>query len=1338
VASAPFPLTDLQEAYLVGSTRLVELGGVRPSLYLELELVDLDLPRAERAVDLLIAHHDHLRTEILPEGVQRVMDRVPPFELPVVDLTGLAPDRQQAALSRTRQRMSQQGVGPTGWPLFELAVSRLRPHRVRVHLALSLLLLDGRSIRQVWHEWQVLYRDPAAPLATAASTFQQCRLAQLAHERTDAYAADWRYWQSRLDSLPEAPRLPLARRPEAIDRVRFTRRTCHLTRAQWQRLSANVRQHRLLPVTALLHLFAETLGGWAADPHFCLNVVHQGWSANRPETVGVVGQFGATLPLEIHGGGGYWDRARQTQSQLWRDFEHSAVSGVRIAREAAARRGRPPYAMLPYVFTSMLAPDTAAAGGPAGADRPAALRPACRTVDSSLCTPQVLIDNQVVATEDGGLDCVWDVVDDAFPPGLPELMFAAYSGMVSAVAGPDGARAAPGPVPAGHRDRVAALNRPSGPAPAGRLQDGFLRWAAARPDRMAVITPSGALSYRRLEVASRVVAGWLGRQGVGRGDVVPVVMAKGWEQVVAVLGVLRAGAAYCPLDAGLPPRRLRELLDEVAARVAIVQSHAAPDLHRRHGLAVLPVDRWEQVRDGGTGPVPDGDPTGGDPTDLAYVIYTSGSTGRPKGVMVEHRAALNTVCDLTGRIGLDAGDRVFGVSSLSFDLSVWDVFGTLAAGAALVLPAASERPDPVAWVATAARHRVTVWNSVPALAELLVEVAEQQPGSGRPPLRACLLSGDWIPLPLPDRLRGIWPEARIVALGGATEASIWSNWFDVDRVEPGWRSVPYGTPLRNQTMAVLDHRMEPRPPWAEGEIYIGGTGLARGYWRDPERTAERFVRHPRTGQRWYRTGDLGRYWPDGTIELLGRVDRQVKIQGFRVEPGEVEAAIGSHPAVRACLVSAERVPGGQRRLVALAVPRPGSRPTGPELLAHLRDRLPHYLVPSRLHVVTDLPLTANGKVDVERAVAMLPAPGAVPGRPDGAPDGEPDGALVQRLSRVWADLLGRDGIDIDDDFFALGGTSLLALRLTHRLRTELGVDLRFGQIFEAPTVRGLARRVAGGAPSGTCAVELASGEGTELVLFHPVGGAVTSYLELARAWPGPVRAFQSRGLVSGGHGGDPDPAAPEPHAPDLEAMAAGYRAELRARCPAGPYLLAGWSMGGVLAYEVGGQLARLGQECRIVMIDSHVPEPAPPAGPAARHRDFLRDLAGGHLPGAVAAALERAAGPDLARVARDLAVAHRLLPAATDVEAYTHLAGVHSHNARILAAYRPGRSSLPALLLAAGEPRGRPDPAPAWRALCPGVTMEVLPDDHYRVLAGERRAAAVVARVRAWLGRVRE
>lgn len=578
----------------------------------------------------------------------------------------------------------------------------------------------------------------------------------------------------------------------------------------------------------------------------------------------------------------------------------------------------------------------------------------------------------------------------------------------------------------------------SGPVVGDRLEQGVRRAAERQPDAVAIYSTRRTVTYDELGRATAELADRLLRAGAEPGRLVAVVMDKGWEQVVGVLAILAAGAAYLPIDANLPEARIRHLLAH--GEVDLVLTQPGPELRLGWPDTVrrLVVDDTLLSSPRRAWPAP------GSSDEIAYVIYTSGSTGLPKGVTIDHPAAMNTVEDVNRRFRVTAADRVLGVSSLSFDLSVWDVFGVLGVGGALVLPDHGG-PDPAGWAELCDLYGVTVWDSVPALMELVVDYARHRPELLRS-LRLVMLSGDWIPLPLPDRIRELC-DASVVSLGGATEASIWSIFHPIERVDPAWSSIPYGRPLANQSFHVLGAALEPVPPGERGELYIGGAGLARGYWRDEERTNQAFVTDPRSGARLYRTGDHGRSWPDGTIEFLGREDTQVKVQGYRIELGEIEAALRTLPSVEAAVVIARGERDGDRLLVAYVVL---GAPTGLDVLeAALRRELPPYMIP--LFVALDaLPLTGNGKVDRR----SLPDPFA------GRTGREPLPADVERrVAALVAEILGRTEDDVleVDNLLALGATSMAVARIATAVEHSFGVRRAITDIYREPTVSALAR-----------------------------------------------------------------------------------------------------------------------------------------------------------------------------------------------------------------------------------------------------------------------------------------
>jgi amino acid adenylation domain-containing protein len=440
---------------------------------------------------------------------------------------------------------------------------------------------------------------------------------------------------------------------------------------------------------------------------------------------------------------------------------------------------------------------------------------------------------------------------------------------------------------------------------------------------------------------------------------------------------------------------------------------------------------------------------------VAYVIFTSGSTGTPKGVAVTHRAAANVI-DWVNRVhDVGPADRLLFVTSLCFDLSVYDIFGTLAAGASIRLVSNAELQEPARLLDILRTEEITFWDSAPAAMQQLTSLLPADGPAALSALKLVLLSGDWIPLSLPDRIRAAAPAARVISLGGATEATVWSNSYPVGDVAPHWVSIPYGRPIQNATYHVLDPYLNPSPVGAAGELYIGGDCLALGY-TDPQLTAASFIPNPFAvipAARMYRTGDRARYRPDGNIEFLGRIDQQVKVRGFRIELGEIEQALIGHPAVQETLVIVRDDKPGDRRLVAYFVLAPGASCSANELRPFLKEKLPEYMVPSAFVSIEAIPVTANGKVD-RRA---LPSPESAPS--DRRSFVAPANKIEQRLAEIWCELLSVEGVGVHDDFFDLGGHSLLATQAIARIRDALNVDLPLRKLFEATTIYELSKLI---------------------------------------------------------------------------------------------------------------------------------------------------------------------------------------------------------------------------------------------------------------------------------------
>jgi mycobactin phenyloxazoline synthetase len=996
-----FPLALMQHAYWIGRDGGQALGSVAAHLYVELDGRRIDPARFERAVRALVTRHPMLRVAVSDGGTQRILPGRPEPAITVHDLRQA--DDPEAELERVREEMSVQMLPIDEGRVFDARLSLLPEGAARLHLDVDMVAADAMSYRTLLDDLAALYEgEPLEPI-----TYTYARYLA-ADPRAEARARDRQWWAGRLGDLPGPPELPVV--PEPGDRV--VRMHHWLAPDDRKRLIARAHREGITPAMALAAVFAEVIGAWSATPRFLLNLPLFHREPVHPEVDKVVGDFTGSIMLEVDLTEElpFTERARAVQAKLHTAGAHSDYSGLEVLRDLSRERGE--QLIVPIVYTSALNL------GELFGDR---VRGAFGEPEWIVSQgPQVLLDAQVTEVS-GGLLLNWDVRDPAFPEGVADAMFAAYTAAITRLGAEDADWARPLRITATPeqmrvRHRLNATEAP----PARTLTEGFFRFARETPDAPALrwggdgTLTYGGLADRALRLAGRLV----NEEGVRPGDRVSIELPKGPDQAIAVLGVLAAGAAYVPIGPEQPDTRRKKIRESASVAASLTSVDGAE-----------PLDEPVPVR----------------PGQVAYVLFTSGSTGEPKGVEVSHGAAMNTIGDLVERFDLGPSDATLGVSALDFDLSVFDLFAPWWSGGAIVLPEQDDRRDAAAWAELAWRWSVAVLNCVPSVLDMLLATGPV------PSLRLVLLGGDWVGAHLPGLLRERAPEARFVALGGTTETAIHSTVLEVEdgRVPDGRHAIPYGVPLRGVACRVVDELGRDRPDWVTGELWIGGAGVADGYTGDPERTADRFVEHE--GTRWYRTGDLARYWPDGTIEFLGRRDHQVKVRGFRIELGEVEAALESHPDVgrAVALLASGRLAAAVTSLTGL----PGQDVDG--LLAHARELLPPHMVPELLVPLDELPLTANGKIDRKALTALASEAGGGTGRVYVAPRTN----VEKVLARIVADVLGAERVGVDDDFFALGGDSVLATSVIARSREALdSTALPVRVLFDQRTIAKIARR----------------------------------------------------------------------------------------------------------------------------------------------------------------------------------------------------------------------------------------------------------------------------------------
>ncbi len=1020
-----FPLALMQHAYWVGREESQQFGGVAAHLYVEFDGTGVQQQRLERAIERLVARHDMLRVRITDNGAQQILARSGWRGLTAHDLRELDAAQTERRLARTRERLSHQLLDIENGDVFSIALSLLPGGRTRLHIDIDMVAADAVSYRIILADLARLYEDTDVRLPPIRHSYRSYLSVrpELRRARTSRAAE---FWQRRLPELPGAPELPLV---PAGSTPRASRRAFLLPPQLRAALTRAARSRGVTPAMTVTTAFAEVLGAWSAEPRFLLNLPIFDREQVHPDIDKVVGDFTSSVLLEVDltESVTFVERVRRVQDRLHADTTHASYSGVEVLRDLSRRNGE--QVIAPVVFTS---------GLNFGELFDEAVR---RHFGDPVWIisqgPQVLLDAQVTEV-DGGLLVNWDVRENEFAPGVIDAMFEAFERLVRLAAEDGPAWDAPvGDLrPEDQRAVRARVNDTTAPGTPRLLHEDFFALSRRIPDAPALLgDAAGPLSYAELARRALRVAAALRASGVDRGDAVGVTLPKGPDQIVAVLGVLAAGGTYVPIGVEQPAARAERITGLAGLRMVVT----GEDGPGRLALATA-LTRYEPLAGPGIC----------DPEQAAYLLFTSGSTGEPKGVEIAHRAAMNTIDDLVERFGLGPADRTLGVSALDFDLSVFDIFAPLSVGGAVVVVGEDGRREAQRWAELIRESGVTVLNCVPALLDMILTTGV---ALGRS-LRLVLLGGDWVGVDLPGRLAEAVPDCRFVGLGGTTETAIHSTVCEVGSVPPEWTSVPYGRPLRNVQLRVVDALGRDVPDWVPGELWIGGAGVALRYRGDPERTAERFVLHE--GQRWYRTGDRARYWPDGTVEFLGRRDNQVKLRGMRIELGEVEAALLADRQVHSAVAMVTRV--ATPTLVAGVVPAADADPE--HIREGLRERVPPYMVPERLLVLAELPLTRNGKVD-RRALGVLAE--QTWAREVDAERVAPRTMVERAIRQIWTSVLpvgDAARIGVTDSLFSLGGDSVLATAIVARLREELDIPaVSVRMLFAAPTITGLAERI---------------------------------------------------------------------------------------------------------------------------------------------------------------------------------------------------------------------------------------------------------------------------------------
>ncbi|MGP3990043.1 amino acid adenylation domain-containing protein [Streptomyces sp. 3N207] len=1230
-ADEVLPVTPLQEGLLFHA--LYDARHLDDYvLQLSLELVGpMDHGALRDAAEALLERHSNLRAGFWFDGVDRPVQIVPgSTTLPwrEVDLRHLGDDEQRAEAARLLAAERSQRFDPARPPLLRFVLFRLGEETHLLALTHHHLLLDGWSTPVLLRDLFHIYEHNGADGLPQPTPYREFLAWQAAQDRQRAAAA----WQQMLQGLPAPTRI--APKAEVVQaQCRRHRVSRELPPELTEPLEALARERGWTLNTLVRGAWALLLGRLTGSD----DVVFGATVAGRPpEVAGIedmVGLFINTLPVRVRLSpdepvSDLLSKVQEDQLRM-APFEHVGLNDIQRMTGHSA------------LFDSLVLFENFPVDRETLEEAGGGLR--VRDAHSHAGTHYPL---SLVVVQGERLQLHLDHRSDVFDQPAAETMLDRLQTLLRMVVEmPDRTVETVDAVTAAEQEQLlgewsgAPVALPSSSVPAL-----FEAQARRSPKGEAVVSGEERLTYAELNARANRLARYLMGRGAGPERVVALAIPRSAEMVVALLATLKTGGAYLPIDPAHPAERIAHVLDAADPLLVLTTTATAPRLGTSRPQVLLDEGAVREAVDR----LPATDltneilPVEPHPSHPAYLIYTSGSTGRPKGVAVPESALRNLLLAVGEAVRLDASDCWLAVTTLAFDIAVLELLGPLLAGGTVVVADEEAMRDPALLTGLVEQERISIVQATPSLWQVLIgscgaEARELTMLSGGEPLPADLAAE--------MRARG----GRVVNLYGPTETTVWSTlaWCDTTRPPS------IGRPIANTQLRVLDRWLRPTPPGVIGELYVSGAGLARGYWQRPGPTAERFVADPLgpAGSRMYRTGDLVRWNPGGELEYVARADDQLKVHGFRIEPGDIENTLSQHPAVaRAAVVVREDRPG-DKRLAAYVVPEPGAEVDADDVRRFARERLPAYMVPAAVVTLDALPVTANGKLDSK----SLPAPEFT----RGAGTRVPRTRTEEVLCELFGQALGVEQVGVDESFFELGGHSLLATRLVTSIRSVFGVQLGVGALFSAPTVAELSRRLdSQEAGNGLDALLPLRTTGSSRPLFcvHPAGGISWPYAGLLpHLGPEqPVYGLQAPDLSD-------DRSAPI----CVEEMASDYLARIRAVQPTGPYRLLGWSFGGIVAHAIATAMEEEGDEVELLAVLDAFPQPTGqrelPAAAPRDVRDMFIDVLGA-APG----------GPS---------------GFALDDEILDRLCRSHERHGRALGEHRPGRFHGDLLLfIATGEP----------------------------------------------------
>ncbi len=924
----PFSLNNVQRAYYLGRYDKFELGDISTHVYSEFKFAFLDSDKLEKAINLLIKRHLGLRT-IFVNGEQKYLEKYPHYFVKTHIFT------KENDFILLRDTFSHKIYAPEYFPLFDIMVSHCcfaedKEYYI-LHFSCDALLMDAHSGTIFFKELTELYANSEVSLPALSISYRDYIQQWQKIRNSELFTKDKEYWANKLNYYNFEMNLPLRCKVSEVSHPKFSRSKKIIAKTIWNKLKTKILENNLSLTSVVLFAYGRVLSYWSNQEHVCINLTLFNRLPLHSQVNDILGDFTVLELFNYKNSANddvkILDELKLTHEEVWNDIEHNLFDGIDVQNWIRETQNIPTGKIIaPVVLTSILDGEITD-----NKSRVLINSSYLGQVYSITQTSQVFIDNKAYETEEGFV-AEWDYVEQLFEPSIIEQMQEDYCKLLEYLSEADWNKEVFLKLTVSKRDLkiIHAANSINMPLREQTLFTYYETYVKTHNlvKRIAVVdgAKNDFYTYNQLINDSDFLSKYLNIiiNKMEKNSLIGILSEKSYNHVVGTLGIMKSGCGYLPLNIEWPVGRLDEIFCTAKLNLILISKSQSARLIRKKTWSrpytfLIIEEILMQKKDNSvlkqqvmqqTLPVVSSN-------DIAYVIYTSGSTGIPKGVTISHGSALNTILAVNAKYQVHYEDKILALSDLSFDLSVYDIFGMLAVGASIVFPCQEQLRETRHWVELVDKYHITLWNSVPQLAALLMDAATANRMTTTT-LRLFLLSGDWIPTYLPNKIKELCPQSTVVSLGGATEGSIWSIWYEITYINNQWEKIPYGVAMPNQKMYVLNYDGTHSSVGVLGEIYIGGVGVALNYFQDEKRTQLSFIQHPKLG-RLYKTGDLGKWNENGYMDLIGRLDNQVKINGYRVELDEISAKLNKLPGVKEAITQIIRNES-QHYIVSYLVP----------------------------------------------------------------------------------------------------------------------------------------------------------------------------------------------------------------------------------------------------------------------------------------------------------------------------------------------------------------------------------------------------------------------------------